>query len=190
MKIDELPEEVKEFVLDKNRMINVEHVDWWDSAIDEVKEIGEKIGIDIDKVYFSGFSSQGDGACFEGEYQYKRKSTKEIKEYAPNDGELIEIAENLQKLQRRFFYQLYARVKQRGHYMHEMCTVIDVSGNEDFSYEVHNDAEDGIIEFLRDFMRWIYSYLEAEYNALTSDKAVEETLKINEYNFDLEGTEL
>lgn len=190
MRIDELPEEVKESVLDKNRLINIEHVEWWDSVYDDVKTCGEKIGIDIEKIYFSGFSNQGDGACFEGSYDYRKGSVKEIKEHAPQDETLIEIAENLQKLQRRFFYQLGAHVAHQGHYMHEMCTTIDVYGNEDFSWEVHYDAEDGIIEFLRDFMRWIYSRLTAEYDYLTSDEAVEDTLRINEYNFNLEGEEL
>jgi hypothetical protein len=190
MKIDELPDEIKESVLDKNRLINVAEINWYEDRIDEIKEIGEMIGIEIENVYFSGFSSQGDGACFEGEYQYKRKSVKRIKEYAPNEHELIEIAENLQKLQRRFFYQLYARVKHGGHYYHEMCTSIDVSSNEDFMLWLHNDAEDGIVEFLRDFMHWIYRYLEREYDSLTDDKQVEETLKINEYEFDSEGNEL
>lgn len=190
MNIDELQDEVKEAVLDRYRLINIEHIDWWDYTIDYIKEIGKLIGIDIDKVYFSGFSSQGDGACFEGDYEYRKQSVSLVFGRAPKDEELIKIAKNLQELQRRFFYQLYARVKQRGHYMHEMCTDIDVSGNEDFSWEVHNDAEDGIIEFLRDFMRWSYRILEADYEGLTSDKQVEETLKINEYSFTSEGEDM
>lgn len=190
MKIDELPEEVKESVLNANRSINVEDIEWWDCTVDDVKEVGKLIGIDIDNVYFSGFCNQGDGACFEGDYEYRKQSVSLVFGHAPKDKELKRIANELQELQRRFFYQLTARVKHRGHYMHELCTVIDVSGNEDFSYDVHEDAEDGITEFLRDFMRWIYKRLENEYEYLTSDEAVEETLKINEYNFDLEGTEL
>ena len=190
MKIDELLDEVKESVLDKNRMINVEHIEWWEDTVDHIKVCGDKIGISIDKVYFSGFNNQGDGACFEGFYEYKKGSLKLIKEFVPLDEELIRVAKDLQELQRRFFYQLSARVFHRGHYYHENCTVIDVAGNEDFAYEVHDDAEDGVIEFLRDFMRWSYKRLEQEYNFLTSDEQVMETLRLNEYEFDQEGNEL
>lgn len=56
-------------------------------------------------IYFRGFSSQGDGASFEGVYKY-----------APQDEALHAIADQLTALQRRNFYQLTARITQRGLY--------------------------------------------------------------------------
>ena len=190
MKIDELRESIAQDVVERERLINVSEIEWWEDTVDDIKVCGDKIGISIDKVYFSGFNNQGDGACFEGFYEYRKQSVSLIFGHAPKDEELMKIARNLQELQRFYFYQLSARVFHRGHYYHENCTVIDVAGNEDFAYEVHDDAEDGVTEFLRDFMRWSYKRLEQECNFLTSDEQVMETLRLNEYEFDQEGNEL
>ena len=38
-------------------------------------------------------------------------------------------------------------------------------------------------EALRDLARWLYVQLEAEYDHLTSDEAIEEGINVNEYTF-------
>lgn len=60
------------------------------------------------RIWFSGFWSQGDGACFEGEYEYAKAAPKHIRAYAPKDAELHRIADALQSIQRLNFYQLYS----------------------------------------------------------------------------------
>ena len=45
------------------------------------------------------------------------------------------------------------------------------------------DAEEAVIEALRDLARWLYRQLEAEYDHLTSDEAIEEGIIVNEYTF-------
>jgi hypothetical protein len=57
---------ISESLIDKYRHINVEHVEWWDSEYDCFKQDMAEVGIEVDNIYFSGFWSQGDGACFEG----------------------------------------------------------------------------------------------------------------------------
>ena len=49
------------------------------------------------------------------------------------------------------------------------------------------DAEDTVIEALRDLARWLYRQLENEYNALTSDEMVDETIVANAYTFTASG---
>lgn len=49
------------------------------------------------------------------------------------------------------------------------------------------DAEDTVIEVLRDLARWLYRQLENEYNALTSDEMVDETIEANAYTFTASG---
>jgi hypothetical protein len=44
-------------------------------------------------------------------------------------------------------------------------------------------SEETVVEALRDLARWLYRQLEAEYDHLTSDEAVEEGIVINEYTF-------
>jgi hypothetical protein len=157
---------------------------WYESTIDDAKEIGALMGIEIDNIYFSGFGSQGDGACFTGQYYYKKGGLKAVKEYAPQDTELHEIAEQLQLLNRQHFYQLSASVRQSGHYNHEYCTDINVDGGE---YSVSNDNEEAVNDTLRDYMRWIYKRLEAEYNYCTSEEVLIENAEANEYEFDVDG---
>lgn len=40
---------------------------------------------------------------------------------------------------------------------------------------------------MRDFADWIYERLSDEYDYQTSDSAVEETIRANEYEFDEDG---
>jgi hypothetical protein len=61
--------------------------DWWDSVYDDFERICPILGVTLATtpvrlmgggtrqkpcIWFSGFSSQGDGACFEGRYAYAR----------------------------------------------------------------------------------------------------------------------
>ena len=192
MKINELTDEAKQHAIDKHRFMNVEGVDWYDSAIDSIVDCGKLIGIDFDnsKVYFSGFGSQGDGACFEGDYQYRKQSVSLTFGNTPKDEELISIAKNLQELQRKYFYQLYAKVSHSHNYYHSNSVTIEVSGNDDFMLSVPDEAQEGIEEFLRDFMNWSYRLLEKEYEYLLTDEQVGETLEINEYEFNSDGDDL
>ena len=178
----ELDEETQQKAIEKLYDINVDH-EWYDCTYEDVKEIGKIIGIRVDKVYFSGFSSQGDGACFEGSYEYAKGSGKAIRTYAPRDTELHGIADRLTAIQRPYMYGLYAHVKQRGHYYHENCTEIDVDHDGYYDTLPYDD----IVEELRDFMRWIYSRLEKEYEYLTSEESIKETIEANEYEFDENG---
>ena len=183
---EELSESAKEKAREWYRNGNLDY-EWWDFVYEDAKTIGALMGIDIDKIYFSGFWSQGDGACFEGYYQYKKGSVKAVKEYAPQDKELHQIAQGLVDLQRCYLYSLTASVSHRGHYYHENCTSFDVYDKRRDDGIVGEVPEESLKEFLRDFMRWIYKRLENEWEWLNSDEAVDENIIANEYEFDEEG---
>jgi hypothetical protein len=44
-----------------------------------------------------------------------------------------------------------------------------------------------VTEALRDLARWLYRQLEAEYDHLASDEAIEERIIVNAYTFTEEG---
>jgi hypothetical protein len=161
--------------------------DWYDVIYEDAKTIGALMGIEITDIYFSGFSSQGDGACFEGYYSYEKGSVRKVKEHAPIDTELHRIAQALFQAQAKCFYQLSAGIKQSGHYYHEFCTDISVTDARTGEWGVNEDTEESIIEPLRDFMRWIYKQLEAQYEYETSDENIKELSEINEWEYDKEG---
>lgn len=152
-------------------------------VIDDAKEVGRLLGIEIENIYFSGFSSQGDGACFEGSYRYQKGAAKAVKEYT-QDRELYRIARDLQAGQRRAFYGLSAIVSHSGRDSNEYCTDITVYHE---TRDASEEEEEWIAEGLRDFMRWIYRRLEAEWDYVNSDEAVDEGIVNNEYTFDEEG---
>lgn len=185
----ELDDDAKEKARDWWRSGALDY-EWWDGVYDCATEAGKLIGIDIDKIFFSGFASQGDGACFEGSYSYAKGSAKAIRAEWPKDETLHAIADGLQELQRGWFYGLSASVRQSGHYMHEMCTTINVYDDQETtgSSRCILDAEEDLKDLLRDFMRWIYSALEREYDWLNADEQVDESIEINEYEFNEDGT--
>ncbi len=184
-------------ILDKHRHYNTEHLEWWDAVYDDFKADMDKIGIDVHRMYFSGFSSQGDGACFDGR-------VFSWEDFLPSilraDPALITLAEQAWSF----------RVEHRGHYYHENCTVFtdDMACPSDYCYselddfvmayspyktEIQNavflanlqeyDYDKLREEFEEEFkshMRDLYNRLEVEYDALTSDESVLEALHAND----------
>lgn len=138
-------------------------------------------------VWFSGFWSQGDGACFEDHLSYARGASQKIRDYASQDATLHGIADRLQAIQRRNFYQLAAEVSYRGRYSHEYTMSVEVTRDSPVWQPPTEGTEEIVIEALRDLARWLYRQLEAEYDHLTSDDAVEDAIVGNEYTFTEEG---
>lgn len=207
-KFDQLSDEAKKHALEKNYEWNIDH-EWWDAVYDDAIMMGEIMGISIDTrkgskapaIYFSGFSSQGDGASCECSYSYKVGALKELKSAAParykdhetkkwveqeGNVELHRICKALTAVQRKHFYQLEAKVSVCGHYSHSGCTRVTVEHAEE-RYRDIGDAEEDITQLLRDFMDWIYDRLEAEYNYLTSEEQIRDSLIANEVEFTEEG---
>lgn len=184
---EELSEAAKENARDWYReglyMDNFE----FECVTDDAKEIAALMGIDIDNIYWSGFASQGDGACFEGTYAYKKGSVKAVKEYAPLDEELHRIVKALAAVQKKSFYKLEATVKQSGRYYHAYSTDVEVYHNEDRYHRDIGEAEDEIKEALRDFMDWIYKQLDSQNDYINSNEYIDENIIANEYEFTQDG---
>jgi hypothetical protein len=206
-KFDELSDEAKAKARDWYRTLG-DGDEWWDHIYEDAAQMGELIGIEVGTakgrrgkaIFFSGFWSQGDGACFEGTYTYKKGGLKALKSEAParhqygkpdgssewidNQGNaaLHRIAKALQDSQAPHFYQLAARVKQSGRYSHSGCMDVEV-WHDEYRYRDIGDAEEEIRQLLRDFADWIYVCLEAEYDWLNSDEVVGESILANEHEF-------
>lgn len=172
--------------------------DWYDATFEDFERICEILGVHLKisavrlmgggirqepRIFFSGFSSQGDGACFEAFYAYRKNAPRAIRSYAPKDTRLHAIADGLQAVQRRNFYQLRADVSHRGRYHHEYCMAISVERDSPTCQDMTEDAEEAVTEALRDLARWLYRQLEREYEYLSSDEAVDETIAANDYTF-------
>ena len=142
---------------------------------------------DKPRVFFQGFSFQGDGASFEGAYSHARSAAKAIRAHAPQDTELHRIADELQAAQRRNFWQLNATVRQHGRYCHEYTMAIEVERDSPTWQPMTEGAEDTVTEAMRDLARWLYRQLRQEYEHLTSDDAIDETVSANDFTFTAQG---
>ena len=172
--------------------------DWYDFVCADFEAICGILGLDLKTrtvrlmgggtrqkpcLYFRGFWSQGDGACFEGVYTHERQAPAKIRHHAPQDIDLHRIADTLQAIQRRNFYRLRAEIHHRGFYCHEHCMVISVERDSPTGQDMTADTEDIVMEALRDLARWFYRQLEREYAFQTSDEAVDEAMTANAYTF-------
>lgn len=197
---DELSDEAKERAREWYRQGNCDDSFWSECTIEDAKEIGKYMGMDIDNIYFSGFWSQGDGACFEGTWRASDVKADKLKEYAPQDKELHRIVDGLAELAKEY-PDGYFKVKHRGHYSHSGCTSFDVElpceQEEDLEYDSPEykalqvklgEDEDTLIELARDFMDWIYRTLEKDWDYQNSDEQVDEAIRLNEYEFLEDGT--
>ncbi len=164
--------------------------DWHTFVIEDARCIAKIFGIHTINIHFSGFSSQGDGACFTGGYAYNDAAVKQIADHT-TDEELIRIATELtamQILQRlKGLGPFRAQITSRGNYCHSGTMATDI-------YDWNNDSEIGepdekqFLRLMRDFADWIYKQLEAEYDYLHSDEYVDQYLV--DQKFDEDGTML
>ena len=139
-------------------------------------------------LWFSGFAHQGAGASFEGVYRYAPNAARAIRAYAPKDPTLQAIADDLQHVQKRNFYQLVSVIRQRGRYYHAHSMTIEVERDSPAGQAMTDDAEDTIVEAIRNLARWLYRQLQNEYDYLTSDAAVDDTIVANQWVFTEAGT--
>lgn len=189
----QLSDEAKEVARQWFREVAYED-EWWDHVYSDAVQAATLLGIEIGTrrgragpfdtpaIYFSGFWSQGDGASFEGYYQYAKGSLKAIREEFPTDVELNRIAKELHTIQARYFFKLQVRITQSGHYCHSHTMSCTTTHADDEWRDVGN-ADEYLKEAMRDFADWIYDRLRAEWDWLNADEQVDESIEANEYTF-------
>jgi hypothetical protein len=185
---DELSDDAKQHAIESWRASECEHNNHWhEDTIEDFTLLLESIGFNNVEIHFRGFWSQGDGACFTGNYSYA-PIKQAVKDWAfwP---EFVEFAKALQAVNKRYFYgiefQLY---KFSHHYQHG--NTVSITGLElSNSNEIkdYSSLEDDILGLCRSFMQDIYCKLEREWEYTISDEAIIETIKCNEYKFDNNG---
>lgn len=210
---DELSDDAKERARDWYRE-GMETTDYAENVIEDAARMADLLGINLrnrvarlhgggtrmePEVYWSGFSHQGQGACFVGSYHYRKGSARAIAAECPSNwidretnerhenksnAELNRIAHELADVQRAHFFRLSARVSHRGNDCHEMSVSIDVFDGDN---DADEDTAETVRELLRDFMRWIYRGLETEYEWQTADEQIDEAIRANDYEFTEDG---
>lgn len=177
--------------LDKYRYSSVEHIDWWYYVYENFKEDMKEQGIYVSQMYFSGFWSQGDGACFDGQLNDVPLFIE--KNFKPDEYPMI------RKLLGGGGTVTFS-VSHNGHYYHENSTSFSIDADRlehvlDMPTDFHEqiveqwdmeldkeivDFEKQSIEIFKNHMRTLYRTLEKEHDHLTSDEAVKETIIAND----------
>jgi hypothetical protein len=173
-------------------------IDWWlslgidydlhESTLQDTVDAIELVGFSDIDILFSGFSSQGDGACFTGNYEYQKGALKSVKTEFPKWKALHTFAEQMQLVNSRYFYQLCFMLEHSGRYQHENSVTVNYVERSD-GYDINNEYDlfDELQGIVREFMQEIYFMLEKEYNHFTSKEQVSENIIINEYEFNENG---
>lgn len=209
---DELSEKAKQKAREDYTSGDYPGDEWWDAVYEDAVRMGKMLGITIDEtkhktsrgheytrhsIYFSGFCSQGDGACFEGSYEPEPDAIKKItEETGGTDEELLRIAQGLTALQithrLRGLNPYRANIKSRGNDSHSGTIYIDVhvddvdDDNDLTAYSIE-DLENSLLELMRDFADWIHRQLDDENDYLHSDEYVDEQLSESDCMFDESG---
>ena len=191
-------------LIEKHRDINIGPWAWWNCIEDDLKSEMLDRGFTVNSMYFSGFWSQGDGACFEGHMSDWEKFCATTPEFVTAFPYLSEYLKDV---------GANYTVVHSGHYSHENCTnhtyeseleyVLDTCDFEPDDpkemmllalYQKARGEEGGVYDWLKEHfksqMRQLYRDLEKEYDYLTSDEAVWESIVANELDKELEDEDV
>jgi hypothetical protein len=192
--IDELKEkgmtDLIEKIADKNRYTDVEFLDWYEPISEGFKEDMKAHGVDVSKIYFSGFNSQGDGAIFEVDSldiieflqtnklltKFKKYVNEIKKDYAKHWGIPIKKV-NINNCSET------AKIKHSGHYYHEKSYSLDFYSY----YDYQDEFETYLRQFIENKASQLYIDLRDYYDDLTSNDYVIDSLINNDCMFTVDG---
>lgn len=168
--------------LDKHRSINTDH-EWWDDAYDYFIETMHAKGFytTAECILFSGFCSQGDGASFTGRVMDIQK----FRAAFPSPiwdafGHALPEDIRVYRMSSMYYHECTMSAEVEVPYLN---TENMPEGLADLYESQLLQATEELEEFVQETMRGkaqdLYCLLEQEYEYLTSDEAVQETLECN-----------
>ena len=177
------PEAYKK-AIEKNSDINTAF-EWYDFIEEDYIAQLEKIGFYDVKIQFSGFWSQGDGACFIGKWYKDRADLNKIDLEEIYSPEIKNLYYSLLDLTNSYMDSCFS-LTDSGRYYHENSMHIDGEACTENGESVEFDF-DPILSECKSIACEIYRSLEEDYEHLTSEPVILETLQCNNYYFDLSG---
>lgn len=222
-KFNELSEVVKEKLRDKLRDSGgyLEY-EWWDNTYEDAATIAKLMGIEIGTrtgtytngkpwsqpdIYFSGFSSQGDGCCYAGELSVAGlpgSVERVIAHTSAENKDLIALATQAEALYTEIQVRLVAIRMGAVEAEDEdddnsgsevrLDSLLPIGGNDRFyrtaissDWSYPEDIDKSMDSYVSAFADWIYERLEQEHDYLMSDECVDEALKSGDALYDEDG---
>lgn len=197
--INELSGKAKETALEEYRDINTDN-DWWDYIYDDFREICLTLGIEAEtkNMHFRGFYSQGDGSTFSAVINVgalvEAIRNKAWQFYAPNiefSFPPFTINSRLIKLfEKEMIDKPEIKSHQRGYYVtvdQPCCFQYNRKTNFSNIDRYLDEMVEWLIKVAEHLNRFLYNSLEEEYESLTSDDGVYNTVEVNGYLFTEDG---
>lgn len=194
----------------------VTQYEWWDCIYTDAKDDGDKLGFEIDDLYFSGFSSQGDGCHWIGRINLPKFVEAHMEEDSPWFGEDVILLE----LWKEGWVDQYIQVHNRNYrYMHsggmssgdypsdalygldedddavlaegvmQGANVYQLSRSFDYEQRITEWCDEALTQ-AKSFADDVHKKLEKEHDHITSEEYLIEFAGANEYLFDERGNML
>jgi len=193
----ELTDKQKEWAISQHFDWNVglDH-EWWEFTYDSFKELCKLLGIEVDlsKTYFSGFSHQGQGSSFAGDVELWDLVDAVRREAWKEEFPTLDLS-----------FPALPTVKHEA-WLRDVstpsvscCSGRGYNGECSLSTDAHTDYEpDRIAAQIEKLTEWgesvlqelndhLFTSLEKEFEYLTSDEAIAESLEANEMEFDVDA---
>jgi len=176
-KFDELNENAKQKALQQFYDLNVSH-DWWDYTYDDAKNVGIKItAFDLDR------RKSCDGEFYDNAEAVAQKITEEHGEncetYKTAKAFLLEMEAMEERAKTDYEnYKIKNPIEEEREYS---------DFNSYFDYEWENETEDAKEDFKKSIFEDYANMLQNEYEYLTSEAAIIESIEANEYEFTEDG---
>lgn len=206
---DELEPKAQEKARDWFRESSASDNFFAESVVEDFVTIAKACGLSLgslhskresDAVYWSGFSSQGDGASFDASWHAANVNVAPIladypAKYTDADGNEQESRGNarLHPILKGFAalaaqYPEASGTVVKLHKYHNLVCEFNVY---EFNSEIEEidaaEASDTFKELCSDLANWLYRTLETEYEYQNSDEVVADNIRANEYEFTAEG---
>ncbi len=166
-KVDELPEDIQQKILENYADINV-NFDWWDSMYEDAKNVLLRI---------DGFDLARNRHCTGNFIEYAEDTAKKI---------IAEHGESCETWGTATNY-LTERAELVKKYSDGVSVYDYDNDQEKIDADYDNDQEKIDAEFLRSILEDYSIMLQKEYEYKTSEEAIIETLKANDYDFTVDG---
>jgi hypothetical protein len=184
-KFDELSDEVKEEILNRNREINVEH-DWWEwelSLLEPTKEDLDAIGVDEQDLDGNLFDYSENKMCFDLERYYHLG----FGDIEVNNEEAFRRLLKIPKSLWRNTYYMFDNEGARYERNTKLHLELDLQDEEEHKVKylegIADEYYDEAKDIWDDIMNRAWRRLRESYEYSMSDEAVAETIRINEYTF-------
>jgi hypothetical protein len=198
-RFEELPQATQKQVTEKLSHINANYSFWYEHSYDHFKNLCALLGITVEprSIHFRGFYSQGDSSSFRADVDLvklveavKSRSWTELMPESELEVQAPDISPSLYSLIKKESIDISANI-------HSLSTGIGITAGINWNYESFKNLFniETAFSYLEKWFQktaetlndYLYKTLQTEYEYVTSEQSVAETIMANEYVFTADG---